>query len=377
MFFKVLQTSIIIGAPFFSKWLSNKVTHLKWLSPVVICYAIGIFLSNVKPFPIDQNLARMLSEVGVLFAIPLLLYSTDLLDWFQSAKSALLAFAVCAVSGFIAAGVAAYFFRNSVEESNKIAGMLAGLYIGGTPNLQAIGFALQAKEENIILLNAADVFTGAAYLLFLTSVGHSFFGWFLPNYKPQYHVGENLKSFYTNYYTVQDSLKGIGLTILVIATTLGLTWIFFGNLDQTIFILLMLTTLSLLVSFSPKMRSWRGTFQTGELFLLGFCTALGMLADARQILAEGGMLLYFDSCVLCGTVFLNIMFARLLHIDRDTMMITNTAGLYGPAFVGQVASAIGNRELVFSGMAMGLLGYAIGNYWGIGLAYLLKWMMGS
>ncbi|MFN7117461.1 MAG: DUF819 family protein [Saprospiraceae bacterium] len=374
MIFKILQVIIILSAPFFSKWLVQQ--HLKWLSPVVICYAIGILLGNLKPFPIDAALARTMSEVGILFAIPLLLYSTDLVRWFQNTRSALLAFAACAVSGFIAAGLTAYFFKDQVGESWKIAGMLAGLYTGGTPNLQAIGLALETREETIILLNTADVITGTFYLLFLVSFGPFFFKLFLRDFKSSDEIYNNEQQFYTHSFTFFDSLKGIGLTIIIIIITLGGNWIVFGKLDQIIFIILLLTTFSIAVSFLPKFRHLPGNFQTGELFLLGFCTALGMVADISRSAMEGSLILYFDLCVLIGTLTLNILFARLLHIDRDTMMITHVAGIYGPAFVGQIATTIGNRQLAFSGMAMGLLGYAIGNYWGIGLAYLLKWMMG-
>ena len=54
------------------------------------------------------------------------------------------------------------------------------------------------------------------------------------------------------------------------------------------------------------------------------------------------------------------------------VMITSTAAIYGPVFVGQIASAIGNKKLIFTGIALGLLGFAVGNYLGIGLAYILK-----
>jgi len=54
-------------------------------------------------------------------------------------------------------------------------------------------------------------------------------------------------------------------------------------------------------------------------------------------------------------------------------MITSTAALYGPAFIGQIASVINNRQLVFSGMATSLVGLAMGNYIGVGVANLLRY----
>jgi uncharacterized membrane protein len=59
-------------------------------------------------------------------------------------------------------------------------------------------------------------------------------------------------------------------------------------------------------------------------------------------------------------------------VDRDTLIITSTAAIFGPAFIAPVAQAIGNREIIPIGIALGLIGFAIGNYLGMGLAFILK-----
>ena len=41
-------------------------------------------------------------------------------------------------------------------------------------------------------------------------------------------------------------------------------------------------------------------------------------------------------------------------------------------FVPVVAAAIRNKEVVIPGMIIGVIGYAIGNYLGVAIAYLLK-----
>ncbi len=374
MIFKILQVTFILFIPLFSKWLTRRGYVPVWLSPAVICYATGILIITFQPFPVDRVLARSLSEVGILFAIPLLLYSTNLLHWMRYAKSSLLGFFICALSGFIGVSVAAYFFKDRIDEIWKIAGMLYGVYTGGTANMQAVGIALQTQESNFVLLNAADVFTCGIYLLFLTSVAHHFFGLFLRKFDG---VTNPLESLYQEkgQFKWADSLKGIGLTIGIVALSLGITWLIFGNITQATVLLLLLNTLSIAASFSKTIRHWQGTFETGEYFLLAFCVAVGMLADFKQILLEGGNMITFVAFALSATIFMNVVLSSLFNIDRDTMIITHTAGIYGPPFVGQVATAIGNRELIFSGMAMGLLGFALGNYCGIGLAYFLKWLL--
>lgn len=67
-----------------------------------------------------------------------------------------------------------------------------------------------------------------------------------------------------------------------------------------------------------------------------------------------------------------MLLSKAFHIDADTALITSTAGIYGPAFIVPVADAMDNREVVLPGLICGIIGYAIGNYLGIGIAIALK-----
>jgi len=53
------------------------------------------------------------------------------------------------------------------------------------------------------------------------------------------------------------------------------------------------------------------------------------------------------------------------------MIITSTAGIFGPPFIGQVTSAINNKQIIASGMITGVAGLGIGNFYGIFIAKLL------
>ncbi len=80
----------------------------------------------------------------------------------------------------------------------------------------------------------------------------------------------------------------------------------------------------------------------------------------------------FCGFVVFGSVLLHYLLAILFRVDRDTLIITSTAAIFGPAFIGPVANAIGNKGIIPIGIALGLIGYAIGNFLGIGFAELLN-----
>ena len=138
--------------------------------------------------------------------------------------------------------------------------------------------------------------------------------------------------------------------------------------------MLLLTTLSLLLSLLPAVNRWKHTFHQGEYFVLIFCIALGMQADFKSLINEGLPLLAFTLTALVLAILFQGILGRLFRIDRDTLMIGSTASIYGPAFIAQVVTSIGNRSLLAPGIALGLLGLAVGNYLGLSVAYTLKWL---
>lgn len=368
----ILQLLLIVGFPFVSRRLARSGRLPAWLSPVVLCYTLGIVVRNAGLFPLEDALSVSATEVSILFAIPLLLYATDLRRWLGYAGSSLLSFGLCVLSGLLATAAAAVYFRELLPDTWRLAGMLVGIYTGGIPNMQAIGLALKAPQETIILINAADMVLGGIYLLLLISVMPGWLARLLPPFRVERLAAVETAADPFLAFHYRDALRALLLTVLVIGAALGLTWLVFGSLEQLAFLILMLTTLSLLAASLPKVRRLSNTFESGEYFLLMFCVALGLLADFGDMVEKGGLLLQFTAMALVGTLLLHLLLAWLFRIDRDTFLFTSVAAIYGPPFIGQIASVTGNRQLILSGMAMGLLGYALGNYLGIGLALLMQ-----
>ena len=372
----IAQAILIFLSPLLWIKLVNRFNIEHWLSPVVLSYATGIAVANFGLINIDPSFSTTISEITILLAIPMLLYATDIRGWIKHARSTILSFIICVICGIVASIVMALFFRTSLDHSWILSGMLVGVYTGGTPNMNAIGIALEANQETFVLLNAADIICGGIYLIFLTSVAHRLFSTFLPSFKRDKNESQFFSEGGSPYNGI--SIKGIsqafGLTILIIGASVGISLLIFGSLENIAFIILLLTTFSVLASLSPRIRNIKGTFEIGEYLLLMFCVAVGMMADFMKLAADGGMIIGFTALVLSTTIILHLIFSRIFKIDSDTVLITSTAAIYGPVFIGQIASAIKNKSLVFSGMATGLIGFAIGNYLGIAVAYFVRWL---
>ena len=371
----LLQLVLLIFFPLLAQRLSSWKSGWKWLSPVVQCYAIGILLRNSGFFPVNELLAETFRDLSILLAIPLLLFSTDLRRWWKEARKATLAFGLCVVSGVVASMLWALVFRYSLPDIWRIAGMLVGVYTGGTPNMNAIGLALGAPDAEILYLNGADIFCGGLFLLFLLSVAGKVYGWWLKGEKKG--KGEKEEKREKADRADRTYWKPVSLAVGIVGLSMGGAWLLTGGLEALSLLLLLLTTASIGASLHGSVRQWGGSYPAGEYLLLIFCVALGFMADFSEIWGQSLAMLGYMAAVLISTATLHLLLARAFRIDRDTTLITATAALYGPVFVPQVASALGNRQIVFSGIAMGLLGYALGNYLGLGVAELTRWIIGS
>lgn len=371
------QIILLLGFPYLTIQISRRSGKAgEFLSPVVLAYAGGMALRNLTPLSVDQVIATQASQITILLAIPLLLFSTQFGKLTQWAGPALRSFGFCVLAGLAVSGLATGILGPLQSNAWQVSGMLVGLYTGGTPNMQAIGLALRVPQETIVLLNAADILLGGLYLIFLSSVAHPLLGKVLPSF-PREPATTNSPTTPTTaaapVWSWSGAVWALTISILILALVLGLCWIGWGNLDQPAFILLGVTTGGILAGLNPAISRLEQAFPLGEYLLLIFCVALGLLADLADMIAHGGSLLIFSAVVMFGTIAVHLVLARIFRIDRDTFMITSTAAIYGPPFVAQIASAIGNRQLLLPGIATGLLGYAIGNYLGISWAYLLAW----
>jgi uncharacterized membrane protein len=105
---------------------------------------------------------------------------------------------------------------------------------------------------------------------------------------------------------------------------------------------------------------------------LVFSLVVSSMANLSQLADISLVVLGYVIFVMFGSLLLQMFISRLFKIDTDTMMITSTAFICSPPFVPVVASAIRNKEVIISGLTVGIIGYAVGNYLGVTLAYLLK-----
>ena len=402
-------------------YMTKKSTLLGKLGAVVVAYLLGVVLGNVGILPsASDTLRRLLAgqaflsarqmteylQQGILtgadvlpnqiahlqelmmtiiipLAIPLLLFSLDVKRWLHLARRAIFSMLLGVISLVIVIVAGFFLLKNYIPDAWKIGGMLVGIYTGGTPNLAAIGTALNVSPTVFILVNTYEIVAGFAFLIFLMTIAQPLLNRFLPAFKSMQQpeipvdIDENKEDFdgmLTRSGVIQMG-KAFGLSVLIFGIGGGLS-LLLPKSAQMVTVILTITTLGVVSSLVPVISRLKQSFSLGMYLILIFSLLVASMADLTALFnIDFFHLFLFVAMGVFGTMLIHVFLSWLFKIDTDTTIIVISALSFSPPFVPVIASALKNREVIISGLAVGTLGYIFGTYLGVTLAYLLKGFM--
>ncbi|HBE39982.1 MAG TPA: hypothetical protein DDW27_02025, partial [Bacteroidales bacterium] len=375
----ILMIVFFILMPVLIIFLEGKSKIVKKTGGVLICYILGAFVGNIGILPEGAyKYQDLLTQFTVPLALPLILFSMDVKKWFKLAGSAITSLLLGLFTVVLMIFVGYWIFKDSIPDAWKVAGMLTGIYTGGTPNMAAIKTALNVDTEVYLMTHTYEVALGAIYLIFILSVGQRVFLLLLRPFKSP-ETGNlkienvNLEEDYESYSgifqrkTFLPLLGAIGLSLLIVGVSYGLSMLFPKDFS-TAAIILLITTFGIGFSFVPGVKNIRKTFQAGMYIILIFCLVVSSMADIRKLVNISFDLFWYVGLAMFGSHILHAFLAKLFKIDADTVIISGSALICSPPFVPVVAGALRNREVILTGLIVGIAGYAVGNYLGVIIA---------
>lgn len=362
----------------------KKISFLDKFGAVGIAYVLGLVLGNIGILQHDSKVVQdALTTITIPLSLPLLLFSINLKQWSRLAGRTILSMVlgIVAISTSIVIGY--YLFRHGISECWKVAGMLTGVYLGATFNMASIKIALNASDEVFGICNAYDILVCMFYFMFIISVAQRLFNKVLPVFRktqPKRTIETGVEDIddgwdaYNGIFTRRYLLPLLAalLVAIAIAAIAGGISTFFSKTYTMAVVILVITSLSILSSLHPRLNKIPKTFQSGMYLILIFCVVVGSMADITLFAKTSIYILYYVIFVIFGSLSLHFILAWIFKIDTDTLIISSSAMIFSPPFVPAIANALHNKEIILSGLTVGIIGYSIGNYIGIGLAYLLR-----
>ena len=92
----------------------------------------------------------------------------------------------------------------------------------------------------------------------------------------------------------------------------------------------------------------------------------------KQLAQVDVSVVVFVTVAVVGSLIIHCLLCWLTGVDGDTFMVTSVAAICSPPFVPMMSKALDNPATILSGMTTGIMGYALGNYLGIGVGLLLQ-----
>ena len=380
----VVLTLIFCLTPALVLWLCRRFPLLGKVGPIMVLYAIGMIIGNLPVLPAEiKPLQDMIPNIMVPLAIPMMLFGCTF-----SRKELRLQVKLCA-SGFLSVCIAVVvgylLFGRNVEQGAQLGGIMSGMYTGGMVNAAALQAIFRVDSENYILLSSYDIIISFLYLVFLISVGIPMFRRLYGEHKKeisqsdQEEINRQIEKTKENPYRKllsREGMRQLGKTLLltigIVAVSGGVALLLPEGWFMVVFILL-ITTLGVVASFFPAVRKLDTSYDAGMYLIYIFSITIASMADFSNLQMEGGVnLLIFLTIAIFGSLLIHALFCRLMRIDADSMMVSSVSFINSPPFVPMTSAAMRNKNALVTGLAAGIVGYALGNHFGVLMAQLLS-----
>lgn len=369
------------------------------LGSALVGILLGMLLSNTGVIPGESPAYDFLAGPAVSAGIILILLTVDVRSVAKAGPTMLGAFAVGAVGSAVGASLAAYLLADAIgPETWKLAGQYTATYTGGGVNFAAVGAALDTSGELFAAGIAADVTMTAIWMAICLTVPVLFAARkgredphleVAGDYATQSGVGEGAEgddataedadpSLHQMLYSSVGPIELHDLAFMA-AIVLGTLWAsdWLGVVLAPIPSILFLTTIALILAQVPAVSSLTGTGVIGNYLVLVFLASNGAMSVLANIVVIGPPIVYFAAITVGVHGLIIFGLGPLVGFDLKTLAVASQANVGGPASAIALATARGYTDRLLPGVAVGLLGYAAGNYAGLAIAAVMRGVIGG
>lgn len=370
MLANILLIIFYLVAPAGVLWICRKSKFFGKIGPVLVLYFLGVIVANINIIPESAaGVQDALSSILVPLAIPMMLFACNFKNF--SVKQTLKSFIIGIFSVVVMVVVGYFIIGNGLGEEGPIMGAaLTGQYTGGAGNLAAVKMMLNLDNTTFILLSTCNLIVSFFYLMFLMSGGVQLARRIVGGKQKRHsdivntsdYVDDNPYRDFGKKRVLIQLLKIFGVAALVTVASLGIGKLFKEDYFMIIMILT-LTTISLLLSFNKRIKSWDKSYDLGMYLIYIFCFVMASMADLSKIdLISSINILLFQTIIVFGSLFLTIILAKFIKVDADNAVITSDTLINSPICVPMIAATMKNKDVIIVGITNGIAGYAVGNY---------------
>lgn len=350
------------------------------VSGLAIVLATGMALSNFGIVPRQSPVYGVVWSYLVPLAIPMLLLKADLRRVLVETRGMLLPFFLGAIGTTLGALLGLWLMPLG-EHAAKLAGVFSATYIGGSMNMAAVTQAVHLEPSLATASVAADNVVGVLYLAFLALAPSLLFlqRWFRTSADEQPPGAEQAEGDREEDapdaaadVTPLDPIHlgiGVALSFAICAAGQALA-VWFGVAGYTILFITAITVLLANV-FPRQLDRLKGDYELGLFLMYLFFAAIGISADVVAMINSAMNIAVFAAIVIACHALMIFGLGRIFRTDLMDTVIASNACVAGPATAAALAAGKGRADLVVPAVLLGVFGYAVANFIGVGLANVL------
>jgi len=372
----------------------------KWASKVtgaIIGLVLAMFLANINVIPTEATTYDIVWDYVVPLAIPLLLFNANIKKIWRESGRVVIMFLLSSIGTLLGVFVSHMLLKNQIPELYKMSAMMTGSYIGGGVNFVAMAESFGTDAEWVSALVVADNLLMALYFFALLAIPSISF--FRKKFRHPYideiegeidvKEGETLAAQYwgRKEVSLRDIAFGVSLSFVIVWISTEVSK-FLGSIIPTgNFILdlfngflgnkyLIITTLTvLLATFVPNfMSNIHGAQEIGTFLIYIFLVVIGVPASLKLILSRAPLLLLFTAIIVIINMVVSLILGKIFRFSLEEILLSSNANIGGPTTAAAMAIAKGWNKLIGPSILAGILGYIIGNYLGIFMGNLLRYL---
>lgn len=365
--------AVMIGIAGFGFWADS--TRIgKQVSGVGIMLVVAMIFGNFGVIPHAAPAYDVVWSFLIPIAVPLLLLKANLRRIIPETGPMLGAFFL-GVAGTLAGAVLGLLLLPLGDAGADLAGILSATYIGGSMNFAAVAEALGFTESTLLTATlAADNVVGTLHILLVVLIPSiAIMRRWIPS--PIVENAEPLAGDETapGEEVIPFNLVHISLVLTISLCIGAIGYGLAGLMNIPNYGILFITAITLLVAnvFHNQLENLHGGFEIGMMMMYIFFATIGAGADVAVMIDAGVMIFVYASFIVLTHVVVIVLGAKLFKMDLAEVVVASLACIGGPVAPAAISASRGWKTLVTPGLMVGILGYAIANFIGVGLTNLL------
>lgn len=313
-------------------------------------------------------------------AIPLLLFNANLKRIIRESGRLLGIYLIGAIGVAIGA-VVAHTVIPLGEEGFKVAGVFTGTYTGGSVNFMAVAKSFDFLESPLFAATIAvdNVFTNLyiTFLFFMPAVT-----WLL-RWIPFRGIPEGEETTQNQYVAngsnlslMEEVMQVFAIAAAVCAVSYTVAPWLQSRLNTDINLEILTVTLLIIgvANIFPKtmQRLEKTAFQIGMLLMYLFLAVIGAASDLREMVQSSPGIIAFAAIILLVHLLITLFIGRIFRFSLQEIAIASCANAGGPPTAASMAATFGMKRAVTPAILIGILGYVIGSFLGVGVGLFLQ-----